>query len=143
MLKIKEEAIENKQEEGTRAQHTPPRMVVLNEYPRKPPVKERVGLMKSAKRTAQKTLPAKERLGTKPSDFRQNNPGPSNPQNRDSRSGGDTGSSRKALQRVVKGRPDHFSQLRDQKVSQIGGYMFHKRASNSSDLEEEQKRSLR
>ena len=90
--KIKEEAIENKQEEGTRAQHTPPRMVVLNEYPRKPPVKERVGLMKSAKRTAQKTLPAKERLGTKPSDFRQNNPGPSNPQNRDSRAGGATGS---------------------------------------------------
>ena len=39
----------NKQEEGKRAQHTPPRMVVLNEYPRTPPVKERVGLMKSAK----------------------------------------------------------------------------------------------
>ena len=72
--KIKEEVIKNKQEEGTRAQHTPPRTVILTEYPRKTPVKERVGLTKSAKRTAQKTLPAKECLGTKPSDFRKKQP---------------------------------------------------------------------
>ena len=68
---------------------------------------------------------------------------PSNPRNRENRSRGDTGRSRKALPRMVKGHPYHFSQLRDQKVSQLRGYMFHKRESNSSDSEEEQKRPLR
>ena len=68
---------------------------------------------------------------------------PSNPRNRENRSRGDTGRSRKALPRMVKGHPYHFSQLRDQKVSQLRGYMFHKRESNSSDSEEERKRSLR
>ena len=81
--RTKEEIIENEQEAGPSAPHTPPQVVVLAEYPRKTPVKERVGLTKSAKRNAQETLPAKERLGTKPSDFRQNNPGPSNLRNRE------------------------------------------------------------
>ena len=172
--KIKEEVIENEQEEGTRVQHTPPQTVILTKFPRNTPVKERVGSTKSAKRTAQRTLPSKKRLGTKPSDIRQSGesqvisgttpvkarlgvrpldsrqdggglgvPGPSNPRNKKSRSERDTGCSQKRLPRAVKDHPDHFLRLRDQEVFQIGGYMFQKRASNTSGSEDEQKRSPR
>lgn len=51
------------------AQQTPPRTVIFEETVRNTLVQERVCLKNSEKREAQRTKPAKERLGTKPSDF--------------------------------------------------------------------------
>ena len=51
-------------------QQTPPRRVVFKETVRNTPVKQRVGPTNSEKRKAQRTKSAKNRLGTKPSDFR-------------------------------------------------------------------------
>ena len=59
-------------------QQTPPRTVVFEETIRNTPVKQRVGLKNSEKREAQKTKPAKDRLGTKPSDFKPKNQEPEN-----------------------------------------------------------------
>ena len=69
--KVKEEVIKNEHEDGIIVQQTPPRTIIFEEEVRNTSVKERVGLTQSANRAAQRTLQAKERLGTKPSDFRQ------------------------------------------------------------------------
>ena len=68
---IKEEVDQESDQENV--QQTPPRRVVFEETVRTTPFKQRVGLKNSEKRVAQKTKSAKERLGTKPSNFRPKN----------------------------------------------------------------------
>ena len=73
---VKEEVNQESVQEND--QQTPPRSFVFEETVRTTPVKERVGLKNSEKREAQKTKSAKDRLGTKLSDFTSRNQEPDN-----------------------------------------------------------------
>ena len=140
----KEENIEDEehQEAGPSTQHTPTRVVLLVNHRERTPVKERVGQTETAKRIAQATLPPQERLGTMPSDF-PGYPGPSNTRSRRDRPRSNSRKSRRSNPRTAKDRRDHITNLRDKKVPQLEGYMFHNGEYNSSDSEEERMRSHR
>ena len=133
---------EDQQAAGPSTQHTPPRVVLLVNHQERTPVKERVGQTQTAKRIAQATLPPQECLGTRPSDF-PGYPGPSNPRSRRDRPRSKAGRSRRAPPRTAKDRRDHIANLRDKKVPQLEGYMFHNGEYDSSDSGEERMRSHR
>ena len=143
-------------EEEELIQQTPPRTVVLEETIRNTPVQERVGLKRSEVRKNQRTKPAKEGLGTKPSNFHQAHDGlgvagPSNQRftqrqgkmnfekhdaqgkNRSTR---DTARSRQRLPRAAKSYP-----IPEPKQNQIGGFIFYNCEVETSDSEDEHQRS--
>ena len=136
-----EEEIEVEEEELI--QQTPPRTVVLEETIRNTPVQERVGLKRSEVRKNQRTKPAKEGLGTKPSNFRQahDSPGEAGTSNqrfsqRKSCSTWDTARSRQRLPRAAKSYP-----LPESEQNRIGGFAFPNCDVETSDFEDEYKGS--
>ena len=127
------------------AQRTPPRggELVFEEQVRSTPVKQRVGKTLTERREAQRTKPAKERLGTRPptSAFERLGAGrypvDREAKRRRSRSARDSASSRQSFPRRAKAVVQNRGHEEDELDGQLDGCYFPIREETTTDTDSE------